>query len=66
MSDINDRFFDVTGYRSMIIAPISGESGPLGALEVYSTEAGAFDDADAARHPLARRTRPRSRSRTPG
>jgi GAF domain-containing protein len=32
----------------MIIAPISGESGPLGALEVYSTEAGAFDDADAA------------------
>src|SRR6185436_6213569 len=48
VSDINDRFFDVTGYRSMIIAPISGESGPLGALEVYSTEAGAFDDADAA------------------
>ena len=38
----------------MIIAPISGESGPLGALEVYSAEAGAFDDADAARHPLAR------------
>ena len=48
VSDINDRFFEVTGYRSMIIAPISGESGPLGALEVYSTEAGAFDDADAA------------------
>ncbi len=47
-SDINDRFFEVTGYRSMIIAPISGESGPLGALEVYSAEAGAFDDADAA------------------
>ena len=48
MSDINDRFFEVTGYRSMIIAPISGESGPLGALEVYSTEPGAFDDDDAA------------------
>ena len=36
-----------TGYRSMIIAPISGEAGPLGALEVYSTEPGAFDDDDA-------------------
>ncbi|HET9345002.1 MAG TPA: GAF domain-containing protein [Candidatus Limnocylindrales bacterium] len=47
-SAVNDRFFDVTGYRSMIIAPISGEAGPLGALEVYSTEAGAFDDDDAA------------------
>ncbi|MFL5775116.1 MAG: GAF domain-containing protein [Chloroflexota bacterium] len=48
MSDINDRFFAVTGYRSMIIAPISGEAGPLGALEVYSTEPAAFDDDDAA------------------
>ena len=46
-SDINDRFFGQTGYRSMIIAPISGEAGPLGALEVYSTEPGAFDDDDA-------------------
>ena len=32
----------------MIIAPISGESGPLGALEVYSTRPDAFDDEDAA------------------
>ena len=47
-SAINDRFFDVTGYRSMIIAPISSESGPLGALEVYSTRPDAFDDEDAA------------------
>ena len=47
-SAINDRFFEVTGYRSMIVAPISGESGPLGALEVYSTRPGAFDDEDAA------------------
>ena len=46
-SAINDRFFDATGYRSMIIAPVSGESGPLGALEVYSTRPGAFDDDDA-------------------
>lgn len=47
-SQINDRFFGMTGYRSMIIAPITGESGPLGALEVYSKRPGAFDDEDAA------------------
>ncbi|HEX5823763.1 MAG TPA: GAF domain-containing protein, partial [Candidatus Limnocylindrales bacterium] len=46
-SEVNDRFFAVTGFRSMIIAPITGESGPLGALEVYSTRPGAFDDDDA-------------------
>jgi GAF domain-containing protein len=46
-SAVNSRFFGVTGFRSMIIAPISGEAGPLGALEVYSTELGAFDDDDA-------------------
>jgi PAS domain S-box-containing protein len=47
-SEINDRFFGLAGYRSMIVAPITGESGPLGALEVYSTRPGAFDDDDAA------------------
>ncbi|MEA2614152.1 MAG: hypothetical protein QOI52_2111, partial [Chloroflexota bacterium] len=46
-SEINDRFFAVTGFRSMIVAPITGESGPLGAIEVYSTRPGAFDDDDA-------------------
>jgi GAF domain-containing protein len=46
-SAVNDRFFDGTGYRSMIVAPISGDSGPLGALEVYATRPGAFDDDDA-------------------
>lgn len=46
-SEINDRFFDGTGYRSMIVVPVSGESGPLGALEVYSTRPNAFDDDDA-------------------
>ncbi|HXI81584.1 MAG TPA: GAF domain-containing protein [Verrucomicrobiae bacterium] len=46
-SEVNDRFFAVTGFRSMIIAPITGESGPLGALEVYSTRPGAFDEDDA-------------------
>ena len=47
-SPINDRFFEVTGFRSMIIAPITGESGPLGALEVYTVRPDAFDDEDAA------------------
>ncbi len=46
-SAVNDRFFGVTGFRSMIIAPISGEAGPLGALEVYSRASGAFDADDA-------------------
>jgi len=46
-SEVNDRFFAVTGFRSMIIAPITGESGPLGAIEVYSTRASAFDEDDA-------------------
>ncbi|HET7029278.1 MAG TPA: GAF domain-containing protein, partial [Candidatus Limnocylindrales bacterium] len=46
-SAINDRFFDATGYRSMIVAPVTGESGPLGALEVYARRPGAFDAADA-------------------
>ena len=46
-SSINDRFFEVTGFRSMIIAPITGEAGPLGAIEVYSKRSDAFDDDDA-------------------
>lgn len=44
----SDRFFEVTGFRSMIAAPIAGESGPLGALEVYSTRPDAFDAAHGA------------------
>ncbi len=47
-SEVNERFFGATNYRSMIVAPITGESGPLGALEVYSVKADAFDDEDAA------------------
>ena len=59
-SEVNDLFFSVTGYQSMIIAPVSSEAGPLGphgpfatysnrlgALEVYSTRPDAFDDDDA-------------------
>ena len=45
---INDRFFEVTGFRSMIVAPVTGESGPLGAIEVYSNRDDAFDEGDAA------------------
>ncbi|MEA2547915.1 MAG: hypothetical protein QOE42_513 [Chloroflexota bacterium] len=46
-SEINDRFFDGTSFRSMIIAPVNGEAGPLGALEVYAVRPAAFDDDDA-------------------
>ncbi|HEY8437539.1 MAG TPA: GAF domain-containing protein, partial [Candidatus Limnocylindrales bacterium] len=46
-SAVNDLFFDATGYRSMIIAPVSGEAGALGALEVYSVRPNAFDEDDA-------------------
>jgi PAS domain S-box-containing protein len=46
-SAVNDAFFDRTGFQSMIIAPISSEGRPLGALEVYSTRPSAFTDADA-------------------
>ena len=47
-SAINDRFFDATGFESMIVAPISSETGPLGAIEVYATRRFAFDEVDAA------------------
>jgi PAS domain S-box-containing protein len=44
---VNDLFFDRTGYRSMIIAPVNGESGPLCALEVYAARPNGFDEDDA-------------------
>ena len=47
-SDVNEAFFDRTGFRSMIVAPISSEQGPLGAIEVYSKRPNGFDEADAA------------------
>src|SRR5512140_2735256 len=47
-SPASDRFFEVTGFRSMIAAPIATEDGPLGALEVYSTRPHAFDADDLA------------------
>ncbi len=44
----SDHFFIVSGFRSMIGTPISGEHGPVGALEVYSTHEDAFGEEDAA------------------
>jgi PAS domain S-box-containing protein len=40
-------FYERTGFHSMIAAPISGEDGPLGVIEVYALERDAFDDSDA-------------------
>ena len=47
-SDDSDRFFEMTGFRSMIAAPIGDETTPLGALEVYSKRPNAFDADDGA------------------
>ncbi len=40
-------FYERTGFRSMIAAPITGDAGPLGVLEVYSRQPAAFDDDDS-------------------
>ena len=39
-------FYERTGFRSMIAAPVTGESGPLGVIEVYSKRPGAFTASD--------------------
>ncbi len=44
----SDHFFEVSGFRAMIAAPIIGEAGPLGALEVYARREHAFAESDAA------------------
>jgi PAS domain S-box-containing protein len=44
----NTQFYERTGFRSMIAAPINGDSGPLGVIEVYSVRPDAFRDEDAA------------------
>ncbi len=44
----NDQFYERTGFRSMIAAPIRGEAGPLGAIEVYAVRPDAFDEEDGA------------------
>ena len=37
-----------TGIGDLIVAPIIGDEGPLGAIEVYRRDRHAFDDIDAA------------------
>ncbi len=37
-----------TGIGDLIVAPIIGDEGPLGAIEVYRRETHAFDEIDAA------------------
>jgi PAS domain S-box-containing protein len=40
-------FYERTGFQSMIAAPVTGDDGPLGVVEVYSREPDAFESADA-------------------
>ena len=42
----SDLFFGRTGFRSLIAAPIAGEGGRLGVLEVYAGRPDAFSEAD--------------------
>ena len=37
-----------TGIGDLIVAPIIGDDGPLGAIEVFRRDRHAFDDIDAA------------------
>ncbi len=41
-------FYERTGFHSMIAAPITGDGGPMGVIEVYSKTPGAFGDTDAS------------------
>jgi PAS domain S-box-containing protein len=41
-------FYERTGFHSMIAAPITGDSGPLGVIEVYSRQRAAFTATDAS------------------
>lgn len=46
--DLADSLVQRSGVRDLIAAPIIGEAGPLGAIEVMSRRPHAFDDLDAA------------------
>ncbi len=48
VSSQSELFFSRTSFRSLIAAPIAGDAGRLGVLEVYSKRPHAFDPADAA------------------
>ena len=45
-SSQSELFFGRTGFRSMIAAPIAGDAGRLGVIEVYSRRPNAFDAED--------------------
>ena len=46
--DLADSLAAGEGIRDLIVAPIIGESGPLGAIEVFSRQPNRFDEIDAA------------------
>ena len=46
--DLADSLASAAGVRDLIVAPIIGDAGPLGAIEVMSRRPHAFDDFDAA------------------
>ena len=46
--DVTDAMAARTGIGDLIVAPIIGDDGPLGAIEVYRRDRYAFDDIDAA------------------
>ena len=46
--DLADSLAERAGIRDLIVAPIIGDAGPLGAIEVYSRRPHAFDELDAA------------------
>jgi PAS domain S-box-containing protein len=46
-TDVSDTLVRVTGFRSVLSAPLRGESGPLGAISVSSHRPDAYDDAHA-------------------
>ena len=44
---MSDKLVEITGFRSVLSAPLRGEAGPLGALTVSSHRVDAYDDAQA-------------------
>jgi PAS domain S-box-containing protein len=45
---VSDKLVEITGFRSVLSAPLRGEAGPLGALSVSSHRVDAYDDAQGA------------------
>ncbi len=44
---VSDKLVEITGFRSVLSAPLRGEAGPLGALSVSSHRVDAYDDAQS-------------------